>query len=49
MKVKCDVWRSDPGAAAQGSYSTYVLDVDPTETVLGILVVWSSAVSVQWK
>jgi len=38
MKVKCDVWRSDPGAAAQGSYSTYVLDVDPTETVLGILV-----------
>ncbi|MGD0657689.1 MAG: 2Fe-2S iron-sulfur cluster-binding protein [Syntrophorhabdales bacterium] len=38
MKVKCDVWRSDPGAGAQGSYSTYVLNVDPAETVLGILV-----------
>jgi succinate dehydrogenase/fumarate reductase iron-sulfur protein len=38
MKVKCDVWRSDPGAGVQGGYSTYVLDVDPTETVLGILV-----------
>jgi succinate dehydrogenase / fumarate reductase iron-sulfur subunit len=38
MKVKCDVWRSDPGTATQGSYSTHVLDVDPTDTVLGILV-----------
>lgn len=38
MKVKCDVWRSDPGAGVQGNYSTYVVDVDPTETVLGILV-----------
>lgn len=38
MKVKCDVWRSDPGAGVKGSYSTYVLDVEPTETVLGILV-----------
>jgi succinate dehydrogenase/fumarate reductase iron-sulfur protein len=38
MKVKCDVWRSDPGAGLNGNYSTYVLDVDPTETVLGILV-----------
>ena len=38
MKAKCDVWRSDPGAGVKGSYSTYVLDVDPTETVLGILV-----------
>jgi len=38
MKVKCDVWRSDPGAGVKGSNSTYVLDVDPTETVLGILV-----------
>jgi len=38
MKVKCDVWRSDPGAGAQGNYSSYVLDVEPTETVLGILV-----------
>jgi succinate dehydrogenase/fumarate reductase iron-sulfur protein len=38
MKAKCDVWRSDPGAGVKGSYSTYILDVDPTETVLGILV-----------
>jgi len=38
MKVKCDIWRSDPGAGVQGSYSTYVLEVEPTETVLGILV-----------
>jgi succinate dehydrogenase/fumarate reductase iron-sulfur protein len=38
MRVKCDVWRSDPGAGVQGSYSSYVLDVEPTETVLGILV-----------
>ena len=38
MRVKCDVWRSDPDTGVQGSYSTYVLDVDPTETVLGILV-----------
>ena len=36
MKVKCDAWRSSPGA--HGSYSTCVLDVEPTETVLGILV-----------
>ncbi len=38
MKVKCDVWRSEAGAGAQGSYTTYVLDVEPTETVLGVLV-----------
>ncbi len=38
MKVKCDIWRSDPGAGVQGSYSTYVVEVEPTETVLGILV-----------
>jgi succinate dehydrogenase/fumarate reductase iron-sulfur protein len=38
MKVKCDVWRSSPGAGAHGSYRTYVLDADPAETVLGILV-----------
>ena len=38
MKVKCDVLRSDPGAGAEGNYSTYVLDVDPTDTVLGILI-----------
>jgi len=38
MKVKCDIWRSDQGAGVQGSYSTYILEVEPTETVLGILV-----------
>jgi succinate dehydrogenase/fumarate reductase iron-sulfur protein len=38
MKVKCDVWRSDRGVSVHGRYSTYVLDVEPTETVLGILV-----------
>ena len=38
MKVKCDVWRSDAGAGVHGRYDSYVLDVDPTETVLGILV-----------
>ena len=38
MKVKCDVWRFDADAGVDGRYDTYVLDVDPTETVLGILV-----------
>ena len=38
MKVKCDVWRFDTDAGVDGRYDTYVLDVDPTETVLGILV-----------
>ena len=38
MKVKCDVWRSDPGAGVEGRFKTYVLDVDRTETILGILV-----------
>lgn len=38
MKVKCDVWRSDPNVGLQGNYSTYNLEVEPTETVLGILV-----------
>jgi fumarate reductase (CoM/CoB) subunit B len=38
MKVKCDVWRSTAGTEADGRYDTYLLDVDPTETVLGVLV-----------
>ena len=38
MKVKCDIWRSDVNAGANGRYDTYLLDVDPTETVLGVLV-----------
>jgi succinate dehydrogenase/fumarate reductase iron-sulfur protein len=38
MKVKCDVWRSDAATGVNGRYNTYVLDVDPSETVLGILV-----------
>lgn len=38
MKVKCDIWRSDVNAGANGRYDTHLLDVDPTETVLGVLV-----------
>jgi fumarate reductase (CoM/CoB) subunit B len=38
MKVKCDVWRSDADTGVNGRYDAYVLDVDPTETVLGVLV-----------
>jgi fumarate reductase (CoM/CoB) subunit B len=38
MQVKCDIWRSDADTEANGRYDTYLLDVDPTETVLGILV-----------
>jgi len=38
MQVKCDVWRSGADTGANGRYDTYVLDVDPTETVLGVLV-----------
>jgi succinate dehydrogenase/fumarate reductase iron-sulfur protein len=38
MKVKCDVWRSDAGTGIHGRYDTYVLDVESTETVLGVLV-----------
>jgi succinate dehydrogenase/fumarate reductase iron-sulfur protein len=38
MKVKCDVWRSEADDSVNGRYDKYVLDVDPTDTVLGILV-----------
>ena len=38
MQVKCDVWRSGADTEANGRYDTYVLDVDPTDTVLGVLV-----------
>jgi succinate dehydrogenase/fumarate reductase iron-sulfur protein len=37
MNVKCDVWRFDNNAGINGRYDRYSLDVDPTETVLGIL------------
>jgi succinate dehydrogenase/fumarate reductase iron-sulfur protein len=38
MNVKCDVWRSGADTKAGGRYDTYLLDVDPAETVLGVLV-----------
>ena len=38
MRVKCEVWRSDGGGGVKGRYDSFVFDVDPTETVLGILV-----------
>jgi len=38
MNVKCDVYRFDPGSDAEGRYETYVLDAEPTETVLDILI-----------
>ena len=38
MKVKCDIWRSDAEADEKSRTDTYTLDVDPTETVLGVLV-----------
>lgn len=38
MKVTCDVWRSDAQGRPNETHGTYVLEVDPTETVLGILV-----------
>ena len=37
MNVKCDVLRFDADAGVE-KYNTYMLDVDPTETVLGVLV-----------
>lgn len=38
MKVKCDIWRCGKDTGQNGRYDSYVLNVDPTETVLGILV-----------
>lgn len=38
MHVKCDVFRSDPDAGAEGRYETYELDAEPTDTVLDILI-----------
>lgn len=38
MKVKCDICRFDANVDVNGRYDTYVLEVDPTETVLGVLV-----------
>lgn len=37
MHVKCHIWRFDCGVGVQGSYKTYIIDADPTETVLGVL------------
>ena len=38
MRVKCEVWRSDGDGGANGRFDSFVFDVDPTETALGILV-----------
>jgi len=38
MRVKCKVWRSDGDGGVNGRFDSFVFDVDPTETVLGILV-----------
>jgi len=38
MNVQCDVWRSGADTEAGGRYDSYLLDVDATENVLGILV-----------
>jgi succinate dehydrogenase/fumarate reductase iron-sulfur protein len=37
MKVKCDIQRSDQEGGVGERYSTYILEVEPTETVLGVL------------
>ena len=38
MKVKCDIYRFDPASDTEERYETYVLDAEPTETVLDILI-----------
>jgi succinate dehydrogenase/fumarate reductase iron-sulfur protein len=38
MRVKCEVWRSDGDGGVNGRYDSFVFEVAPTETVLGILV-----------
>jgi succinate dehydrogenase/fumarate reductase iron-sulfur protein len=38
MNVKCDVYRLDPDRDPEGRYETYMLDAEPTETVLDILI-----------
>jgi ferredoxin len=38
MQVKCEIWRSSAGTGPNGRYDSNVLDVDPTENVLGVLV-----------
>ena len=38
MNVKCDVYRFDPDRDTEGRHETYVLDAEPTETVLDMLI-----------
>ncbi len=38
MRVKCEVWRSDGDGSVNGRYDSFVFDVAPTETALGVLV-----------
>jgi succinate dehydrogenase/fumarate reductase iron-sulfur protein len=38
MKVTCDIFRFDPDAGVDARYDTYLLDAEPTETVLDALI-----------
>jgi succinate dehydrogenase/fumarate reductase iron-sulfur protein len=38
MQVKCDVFRFDPDSHGKTRYDTYMLEVQPMETVLGLLI-----------
>jgi succinate dehydrogenase/fumarate reductase iron-sulfur protein len=38
MNVKCDLYRFDPDRDPEGRYETYMIDAEPTETVLDILI-----------
>ena len=38
MNVKCDIYRFDPESGAKERYETYLLEAEPLETVLDILI-----------
>ena len=38
MEVKCDVFRFDPDSDGKARYDTYIIDAEPTETVLDALI-----------
>ena len=37
MKVECAIFRFEPHSGVETRYDTYLLDADPTDTVLGLL------------
>jgi succinate dehydrogenase/fumarate reductase iron-sulfur protein len=37
VKVKCEIFRFEPFSGVEKRYDTYLLDADPTDTVLGLL------------